>query len=201
MTPAQPYRANGTGCTHTSLPNSTLMPAATRGGLTLVSDLWYGPLLRVVRLSAILIGRVIVLRRRRRLRRLQLCLRWRMLLRDEAIEGTILPPEERGHWEIVNREALRGQVDFWCHYCTHTDVFDPHIRSIDRLRYYRLATLSAICQYIVWYLGGPHGLNSWNHALLSVPPAVYCSRTSTGSVSSYCTRHMVRPVDGLQRVN
>lgn len=62
-----------------------------------------------------------------------------MLLRDEAIERTILPPEERGYWEIVNREALRGHVDFWCHYCTHTDVFDPHIRSIDRLRYCRLA--------------------------------------------------------------
>jgi hypothetical protein len=39
-----------------------------------------------------------------------------MLLRDEAIERTILPPEEvggrekkrGGDWEFVNREELRG---------------------------------------------------------------------------------------------
>jgi hypothetical protein len=43
-----------------------------------------------------------------------------MLLRDEAIEGTILPPEVGGRkggvWEFVNREALRGHVDYWCHF-------------------------------------------------------------------------------------
>src|SRR5712691_886249 len=89
MMPTQPYRANGTGCTLTSLPSLTSALAATRGPSTLVSDLWYGPLRLVVRLSAILIGRVIVLRRWRRLRLSQLCLRWRMLLRDEVIGGTI----------------------------------------------------------------------------------------------------------------
>jgi hypothetical protein len=67
-----------------------------------------------------------VLRRWRRLRRLQLCLRWRTLLRDEPIEETILPAEEvvgkerEGDWEFVNCEGLRGQMDYWHHF-----VFTP----------------------------------------------------------------------------
>jgi hypothetical protein len=130
--PAQPYRANGTGCTHTSLPSSTSAPAATRGPSTLVSNLLYGPLQRVVRLSAILIGGIIVLRHWRRLRHLQLCLRWRILLRDEAIEGAILPAEEvrgRGVWEFVNcREALQGQVpvDYWYHFVLILTFWPPY---------------------------------------------------------------------------
>jgi len=57
-----------------------------------------------------------------------------MSLRDEAIERTILWGEGKGgDWDFVNCEALRGQVDLLVPLCTHIDVFDPHIRSIDRL--------------------------------------------------------------------
>ncbi len=80
----QRYHANGTGCTHTSLPSSTSAPAATDGASTLASGSWYRPTRRVVRALVILMtAEIRVLRRWRRRRRLRLCLKWRMLSRND----------------------------------------------------------------------------------------------------------------------